>query len=128
IIANMSLDIPVYKIVRSDIIVANSGDDMNLVKERMKTRRNEFMPVLNAKKQIIDVIFWEDLFKDKHKVEKINLPIVIMAGGRGSRLKPLTNVLPKPLIPIHEKTIIEDIMDRFVEYECNSFYISVNYK
>ena len=51
-----------------------------------------------------------------------------MAGGRGTRLAPLTNVWPKPLIPINQKTIVEDIMDRFVEVGCNEFYLSVNYK
>jgi len=51
-----------------------------------------------------------------------------MAGGRGTRLAPLTNIWPKPLIPVNEKTIIEDIMDKFVEVGCNKFYLSVNYK
>ena len=51
-----------------------------------------------------------------------------MAGGQGSRLRPLTNVLPKPLIPIGEQTMMEDIMDRFVDCGCKRFYISVNYK
>jgi NDP-sugar pyrophosphorylase family protein len=51
-----------------------------------------------------------------------------MAGGKGTRLRPLTNVFPKPLLPINEKTIIEDIMDRFVGVGCNEFHISVNYK
>ena len=50
-----------------------------------------------------------------------------MAGGQGTRLRPLTNVLPKPLIPIGEQTMMEDIMDRFVECGCKSFYVSVNY-
>jgi NDP-sugar pyrophosphorylase family protein len=60
--------------------------------------------------------------------EKINIPVVIMAGGEGTRLKPLTNVLPKPLIPVVDKTIIEDIMDQFVLAGCHEFHISVNYK
>ena len=51
-----------------------------------------------------------------------------MAGGKGTRLKPLTNVLPKPLIPLGEKTIIENIMDKFYDVGCNQFHISVNYK
>lgn len=50
-----------------------------------------------------------------------------MAGGLGSRLKPLTNVIPKPLIPIGEKTIIEYIIDRFEAVGCDEFYCSVNY-
>lgn len=51
-----------------------------------------------------------------------------MAGGKGTRLKPLTNIYPKPLIPIGEKTIVESIMDKFVSYDCHNFYLSVNYK
>ncbi|MEG0012309.1 MAG: sugar phosphate nucleotidyltransferase, partial [Muribaculaceae bacterium] len=59
---------------------------------------------------------------------KIDLPVVIMAGGLGTRLKPLTNVIPKPLIPIGEKTILETILDQFESIGCSKFYISVNYK
>jgi NDP-sugar pyrophosphorylase family protein len=51
-----------------------------------------------------------------------------MAGGKGTRLAPLTNVYPKPLIPIGEKTIVETIMDKFVAHNCHDFYMSVNYK
>ena len=61
-------------------------------------------------------------------LDQFNVPVVIMAGGLGTRLKPLTNVLPKPLIPIGEKTIIEEIFDRFGKHGCENFYISVNYK
>ena len=76
------------------------------------------MPVVNNKKELIKIYFWEDVFGEetkKRKQSKLKLPVVIMAGGEGSRLKPLTNVIPKPLIPIGEKTIIEEIMDRFVK-------------
>jgi NDP-sugar pyrophosphorylase family protein len=51
-----------------------------------------------------------------------------MAGGFGTRLKPLTNVLPKPLIPVREKTIIEAIFESFSSYGCKEFIIAVNYK
>ena len=46
----------------------------------------------------------------------------------GSRLKPLTYVIPKPLIPVGEKTILEEIFNRFAKYGSNRFFISVNYK
>ena len=88
------------------------------------------MPVVNDRREIVKVIFWEDLFGSPILPPKkqFHVPVVIMAGGLGSRLKPLTNVIPKPLIPINEKTIIEHIFDRFREHGCDSFYISVNYK
>jgi NDP-sugar pyrophosphorylase family protein len=51
-----------------------------------------------------------------------------MAGGKGTRLKPITNILPKALIPIGESTILEHIMDRFAGIGCLNFHLSVNYK
>ena len=60
--------------------------------------------------------------------EKIDLPVVIMAGGKGTRLKPITNVIPKPLVPVGKKTILEVIMDQFESIGCHKFYMSVNYK
>ncbi len=128
IIKNVSLSESVSKILREDITVAHENDDLQMVKERMKARRNEFMPVVNNENRVVKVIFWDDLFEEKRLKSSIDLPVVIMAGGKGTRLKPLTNVLPKPLIPINDKTIIEDIMDRFVEHGCHDFFLSVNCK
>lgn len=51
-----------------------------------------------------------------------------MAGGKGTRLKPITNVIPKPLVPVGDKTILEVIMDQFEGIGCHKFYMSVNYK
>jgi dTDP-glucose pyrophosphorylase len=128
IIKNLSLETPVSEIVREDITVASINDDLAKVKERMKSRRNEYMPVIDSNNKIVKVIFWEELFQEIRVTSKFELPVVIMAGGKGTRLKPLTNVIPKPLIPINEKTIIEHIFQKFAQYGCNDFYISVNYK
>lgn len=54
--------------------------------------------------------------------------IVIMAGGKGTRMKPFTNILPKPLIPIGNKSMLEVIMDAYKVYFKSVFYISVNFK
>ena len=53
---------------------------------------------------------------------------VIMAGGEGSRLTHFTKILPKPLIPVDGKPILEIIINRFVDYGCDDFYLSLNYK
>ena len=130
IIRENTLDIPVKKVLRKDVKVAAENDDLDEIKNQMKQRRNEYMPVISENGDIKDIIFWEDLFKQEKREtpQKINLPVVIMAGGKGTRMRPLTNVIPKPLIPVNKKTIIENIMDRFVEYGCHNFYLSVNYK
>ncbi len=130
IIANVSLDSPIAGILRPKVKVVTVHDELDKVKAYMREKRNEFMPVLDDANRIVDVVFWKDLFSNESNIlhRNINLPIVIMAGGKGARLKPLTNVLPKPLIPIGEQTMLEDIMDRFVDCGCRRFYISVNYK
>lgn len=82
------------------------------------------IPIVNENNQIIDIYF------DKDYKNNINLdvPVVIMAGGKGTRLYPYTQILPKPLIPINDKTITEIIMDQFQSYGCNKFTMIVNYK
>lgn len=130
IIANVPLESPIEKILRDKVNVAKVGDDRDRIIARMKERRNDFMPIVDAGGNIVDVIFWEDIstYKESRIKTPFTLPVVIMAGGKGTRLRPLTNVLPKPLIPIGEQTMMEDIMDRFVECGCHDFYVSVNYK
>ncbi len=106
------------------------GESREEVRKKMLSLRAECMPVVDEKGDLIDVYFWADFFKHsepQHR-EKINLPVVIMAGGKGTRLKPLTNVIPKPLIPVGDKTILEEIMDQFEAIGCQQFYMSVNYK
>lgn len=58
----------------------------------------------------------------------LNIPVVINAGGKGTRLDPFTRVLPKPLIPVGDLPIIEHIMKEYQSYNCNEFHIIVNYK
>ncbi len=130
ILKKIPLESPVSSVFRNDILVAKDTDDRKTVLKRMKDERIEFMPVIDSNSKIIDILFWEDYFQDKKITSgtKLNLPVVIMAGGEGTRLRPLTNIIPKPLIPIDDKTIVEDIMDRFIDVGCNDFTFSVNYK
>lgn len=116
--------------MRNDIIFAYDSTSEEKIRTQMIKFRMEFMPIIDNSRHLINVIFWEDLFSSE--MESIALtescPVVIMAGGLGTRLRPLTNIIPKPLIPINEKTIIEYIIDRFKKVGCNDFYCSINYK
>jgi len=130
IIRNSPLSTPVIEILRKETKVCRTDESYEEIKSKMFKFRTECMPVLDVNNQLVDVYFWEDVFpiEEKRIDHKLGLPVIIMAGGKGTRLKPLTNVLPKPLIPIGDKTIIENIMDRFNQVGCNNFYISINYK
>lgn len=84
------------------------------------------VPIVNKYMKLISIRF---LYHSKPiLVEDLNIPVVIMAGGKGTRLYPYTQVLPKPLIPIGEKTITEIIMDHFEAFGCRHFDMIVNYK
>jgi dTDP-glucose pyrophosphorylase len=130
IIQNISLGTAVKDILRKNIRIASPNDPFESIKQMMINFRMELCPVINNKNEIIDIYLWEDLFQDTFFQcnEKINLPVVVMAGGLGTRLMPLTSILPKPLLPIRDKTIIEHIFERFHIHGCNTFYVSINYK
>ena len=132
IIANVPFETPIGNLVdNSTKRYARVGDDKEQIKKWMIEKRAEFMPILDAEGNIDDVIFWNDILAGtsiEDNRSRINLPVVIMAGGKGTRLKPITNVIPKPLVPVGDKTILEVIMDQFESIGCHKFYMSVNYK
>lgn len=130
IINNVDLSAPISSIIDTTKIYAKQNDDIEDIKKAMLKLRSECMPVIDESGNLVKVYFWKDMFKhsEQQHREKIELPVVIMAGGKGTRLKPITNVIPKPLIPIGDKTILEEIMNQFETIGCKDFYMSVNYK
>ena len=101
------------------------------IKIRMLEKKINCVPIVDEKIVIKKLLFWNELFDEKFNISiktKLKIPVVIMAGGRGTRLDPFTKILPKPLIPIGNKTIIEIIIDKFLEYGIKKFYLTVNHK
>ena len=87
------------------------------------------IPLLGNNNEVLDVLTWDKIFRNIPIVKnKLNNPVIIMAGGKGTRLEPFTKILPKPLIPIQEKPIIEHIIGKFLDYKIKDFYLTVNYK
>ena len=87
------------------------------------------LPIINKNNCIVNYFTWKEAFGVIKKQRKlIKVPVIVMAGGKGDRLMPFTKVLPKPLIPINDKTVIEHIIDKFTFYGAKNFFITVNYK
>lgn len=84
------------------------------------------IPIVDSDRNIEDIYIGK-LYTNE-KLAELNIPVVINAGGKGTRLEPYTKILPKPLIPVGELPIIEHIMQRFTEYGCSKFSMIVNYK
>lgn len=130
ILKDVVLASSIFTILDKNKVYASVDEPVEDIKKKMSKLRAESMPVIDENGNLVKVYSWKDLFGSKIQAEcpALNIPVVIMAGGLGSRLAPLTNIYPKPLIPIGEKTIVESIMDKFVRYNCHDFYMSVNYK
>lgn len=84
------------------------------------------VPIVDKDKRVTGIYYGEESYKKDYP--KLDVPVVINAGGKGTRLDPFTRVLPKPLIPIGNLPIIEHIMQQFEKYSCNDYHIIVNYK
>lgn len=107
--------------------VTLSENEMDFADSIMRDKVITSIPILDKNRNIVDICFLNDK-TDLQERKKINVPVVIMAGGKGARLLPYTNILPKPLIPIGEKSITEHIIDRFAAAGCSKFEMIVNYK
>lgn len=90
------------------------------------------LPILYGDGSIKDILFEKNRDNWKEQEKKSIIPdktsVIIMAGGKGTRLYPFTKILPKPLIPIGDVPILERILDRFCEYGVSEFYLTVNYR
>ena len=129
ILAEKSISESVEKIMNRAPVVAFTWESEALIKQRILDHGITCVPILDDARRIRDVVFLEEYIRQEHKkMDPVNVPIVIMAGGKGSRLDPFTKVLPKPLIPLGEKPIIQHIIDRFKEHGADEFWISLNYK
>ena len=86
------------------------------------------IPVVDKDGKVVDLYYGDTGGKVEKSHSSLNIPVVINAGGKGTRLYPFTRVLPKPLIPVGELPIIKHIMNEYQSYSCDEFHIIVNYK
>jgi dTDP-glucose pyrophosphorylase len=126
ILAGKSLTAPVSEAANYQFHALPETSSRKEVRELCDKLLLNIIPGIDRHGKLVTIFF-----KDKYAVSavsKIDVPVVIMAGGKGTRLFPYTKVLPKPLIPIGELTITEHIMNQFIEFGCSKFTIIVNHR
>ncbi len=123
LLAGGKMDAPAIKAANLSPKVAKGLKD---AKKLYDDRNFIAIPIVNDTGCIIEIYDGAG-YEKKHR-NPLHIPVVINAGGRGTRLDPFTKVLPKPLIPVGDMPIIEHIMKEYQSYSCDDFHIIVNYK
>jgi len=124
ILDGVGLEQPVSRIMYRHYTSAGKAESQEELIEIMKTKQLLQIPIVDESGHVIDLKLLVDLID----IPKIDNWVVIMAGGLGSRLKPLTDDCPKPLLLLNEKPILEIILENLIGHGFKTFFISVNYK
>lgn len=129
ILNNVSLDNSIDVIANTKFIFLHPDSSQNvIVNTFIENPKIQHVPIVKDGK-LIKVISKEDLLGIKNNAKRIiDTRVVVMAGGRGTRLLPLTNIIPKPLLPLGDQSVLEVIIQEYGKYGINEFTISVNYK
>ena len=124
LINSFDLDIFARNIMNPNPVAFNEKADKKEIFKAMKIHDIEHIPLLDDKGVLMRL---ETLNHINFETKKNN-PILIMAGGFGNRLRPLTDKIPKPLLRVGNKPILETILERFIDSGFHDFYISTHYK
>ena len=119
---NLNLESPVSKVMNINPITAKAGTSRRDLLDFMSKEKLLAIPLVED-----GIICGLEAFQTETVISKYENPVFIMAGGFGSRLKPLTDNCPKPLLKIGKKPILEIVLKRFIEAGFVNFYISTHY-
>ncbi|NML46875.1 alcohol dehydrogenase [Ramlibacter sp. G-1-2-2] len=123
ILRGSSLDAPVSEVMNKAPTVAQAGEDLRTRLPEFRTRQIHRIPIVDAAGSVVGLQLLEELAAPQQR----DNCVVLMAGGLGARLRPLTDECPKPMLRIGERPILETILLGFIEQGFHDFYISINY-
>lgn len=124
VLKKLSLSLPIKKVMSQNPFKVINGTPRNEIISLMKKKKIFHLPIVDEKSKVLDVVTLNELLTMKRKKNFV----VIMAGGEGKRLRPLTNKTPKPMLLIKDKPILQIIFENFLEQGFEQFLISVNYR
>jgi len=130
VLKGVVLDRPISEIMNRQYRFLKKGFTNAHALDLIMNTVTQHVPVLDDGR-LVGLVNVEDFLpkgRERHFKENCTIPLVIMAGGKGVRLAPFTHVLPKPLMPLGEKTVIEHIMYEFSSFGVQDVIISVRHK
>lgn len=124
LLSGLSLNDPVKKCMHRNFIYVKEGTGKAEVLDLMKAHTIKQVPVLDSKGRVVGLHLMKEIIGAK---EKANIAL-IMAGGRGERLRPITEEIPKPMIKVAGRPILERLILHLIGYGIKNIYLAVNYK
>ena len=103
--------------------VALASDSREKLLSLMRTTGLHQIPLVDGEGRLVGLQRLDEIAAPRRQ----DSPVVLMAGGRGTRLHPLTHGTPKPMLPVGGKPILETILENFIEHGFHRFFISLNY-
>lgn len=123
ILRGEGLEVSITSIMNVNPTSAKSCQKPHKYKQLMRAKQLKQLPIVDEKNRIVDIFFM-----DRLNVSTNKNTVVLMVGGLGTRLRPLTNEIPKPMLKVGDKPILETIVEGFKQYGYTNFIFSVNYK
>ena len=123
ILKGKSLDVTISAIMNAKPVTAKLADARDQLLSLMRLHAIHQLPIVDEARRVVDVVILDDLLTADVQP---NL-VVLMAGGIGSRLRPLTDDVPKPMLQIGERPILETIIEQFKEHGFRSFVVAMHY-
>lgn len=123
ILKSIPLTEPVHSVMNKAPSFARADDSREKILAEMKRKTLHHMPLVDEQGCVVGLDTLDDFISPKIRENRV----VLMAGGLGSRLSPLTDDCPKPMLKVGNKPLLETILENFIEHGFCYFYISVNY-
>lgn len=117
-----TLDSPVKTVVNSNPTIGYEAETEIVWQQHIKRKSLRHLPILNAQNQVVGLYY----HKTRQTPRRSN-PVVLMLGGLGMRLRPLTETVPKPMLPVGNQPILETIVKHIAEQGFTEFYFCINY-
>lgn len=124
ILKGVLLEQPVHLIMNAKPVVASDNISRSNILSLMRKKMLHQIPIVDTDGKIVSLLSFESLIRPVSR----NNWVVIMAGGEGVRLRPMTEDCPKPMLKVGGKPIIETILENFIEFGFKHFFFAVNYK
>lgn len=123
LLRGLTINSPVDSIVHRNALVVPPEMSRELVLQLMQANRIHQLPIVDNSRRVVGLHVWDELIAPTHRPNEM----VIMAGGQGTRLSPLTDNCPKPLLPLAGRPVLEHIIERAIAEGFARFTIAVHY-